>query len=222
MFASRFIIGILSGCSFEGRTRSKVLEHCRSHTGEKVAACPRCGIMFASISKFKDHLVRQGSVESSSFSCSVCYRVYSSERLLREHVRRHINTLKCPHCDLTCNGPSRLQHHIRFRHNTDTPHCCPVCQKGFKTTHCLNEHVVSHGQKRFECSINGCKYAGKTPKAWQSHMKKYHIPEQKQYSCHICCQCFVNGLQLSTHLKQIHGFSLPPGHSRFRYYYNNK
>ena len=206
----------LSGCTFEGRDRSKVLEHCRSHTNEKVAACPKCGSLFASNSKFKDHLMRQQSAEGSTFSCSICYHAYPSERLLREHVRRHINTLKCPHCDLTCNSPSRLQHHIYFRHNNDTPHQCPVCQKGFKTAHCLSEHLESHGQKSFECSISGCKYAGKTLKAWQNHMKKVHMPEQRQYCCHICGQCFAEGLQLSTHLKTVHGFSLPPGHSRFR------
>ena len=160
--------------------------------------------------------MRQKSAEGSTFSCSICYHAYPSERLLREHVRRHINTLKCPHCDLTCNSPSRLQHHIYFRHNNDTPHQCPVCQKGFKTAHCLSEHLESHGQKSFECSINGCKYAGKTLKAWQNHMKKVHMPEQRQYCCHICGQCFAEGLQLSTHLKTVHGFSLPPGHSRFR------
>jgi uncharacterized C2H2 Zn-finger protein len=204
-------------CSFEGRNRSKVLEHCRSHTGEKVVSCPKCGSLFASNSKFKDHLVRQQNFESSTFSCSICYRTYPTERLLREHVRRHINTLKCPYCDLTCNGPSRLQHHIRFRHNTITSHQCPVCQKGFKTPHCLGEHLESHGQKSMKCSISGCKYAGKTLKALQHHLKKVHMPQQSQYCCHICGQCFPEGLQLSTHLKAIHGFSLPPGHSRFRY-----
>ena len=161
--------------------------------------------------------MRQESCDRSTYSCSICYRTYPSERLLREHVRRHINTLKCPHCDLTCNGPSRLQHHIHFRHNTDTPHHCPVCQKGFKTAHCLSQHLVSHGQKTFKCSFSGCEYSGKTLKAWQGHMKKHHMPEQKQYCCHICSQCFLEGLQLSTHLKAVHGFSLPPGHSRFRY-----
>lgn len=205
------------GCTFEGRDRSKVQEHLRSHTNEKVVACPNCGSLFASNSKFKDHLARQQSTEQSSFSCSICFRTYASERLLREHVRRHINTLKCPHCDLTCNSPSRLQHHIHFRHNDDKPHQCPVCQKGFKTTHCLSEHLESHGQKTFVCSVAGCKYAAKTLKSWQNHIKKAHMPEQKQYCCHVCGQCFSEGLQLSTHLKAIHGFSLPPGHSRFRY-----
>ena len=155
--------------------------------------------------------------EVTSFVCTVCFRSYPSERLLREHVRRHINTVKCPHCDLTCNAPSRLQHHILFRHSDDRPHLCPICKKGFKTAHCLNEHLGSHGQKNLHCSVSGCNYVGKTLKSWQNHMKKAHIPEEKHFYCHICGQCFTEGLHLSTHLKNDHGFHLPPGHSRFRY-----
>lgn len=207
----------IAGCSFVGKGKSKLMEHCRTHTGEKVAACPQCGSLFASNTKFKDHLIRQDTLKNSQFSCSICYHTYPSERLLREHVRRHINTLKCPYCDLTCNGPSRLQHHIHFRHKNDTPEQCPVCQKRFKTGHCLSEHLETHGHKTFQCSISGCKYMGKTLKAWQSHMKKMHMPDRKDYCCHICGECFLGGMKLSTHLKTIHGFQLPPGHSRFRY-----
>ena len=192
------------------------MEHCRSHTCEKVIACPGCGGAFASNAKFKDHLVRQANSTRSPFSCSICFRTYPSERLLREHVRRHINTLKCPHCDLTCNGPSRLQHHIKFRHSTEASQQCPICQKCFKTIHCLGQHIETHNEKFFKCSIHGCKYVTKTLKSLQTHVKKVHMPEQKQYSCHICSACFFEGLQLSTHLKEVHEFSLPPGHSRFR------
>ena len=185
-----------------------------------MAACPQCGSLFASNTKFKDHLIRQDTQKTTRYSCSICYHTYPSERLLREHVRRHINTLKCPFCDLTCNGPSRLQHHIHFRHNSDTPEQCPVCQKRFKTGHCLSEHLETHAQKTFQCSITGCKYIGKTLKAWQSHMKKIHMPDRKDYCCHICGECFLGGMKLSVHLKTIHGFQLPPGHSRFRYICN--
>ena len=205
------------GCTFEGRDHSRVQEHCRSHTNQRVVSCPHCGTLFASNSKFKDHLGRQISAEESSHTCSICFRAYSTERLLREHIRRHINILKCPHCDMTCNSPSRLQHHIHFKHNDDKPHQCPVCQKRFKTSCCLGEHLETHGPKSIKCSVTGCKYSTKTLKSWQQHMKKAHMPEQKQYCCHVCGLCFAEGLQLSTHLKKVHGFRIPPGHSRFRY-----
>lgn len=204
-------------CQFKGKSKSKLLEHCRTHTGEKIIACPQCGSVFASNVKFKDHLLRQQSTNDSPFSCSICFRSYASERLLREHVRRHINTVKCPHCDLTCNGPSRLHHHIRFRHSNETSHQCPICQKGFKTIHCLSEHLQVHNKKTYHCSVSGCKYVGKTLKSWQRHVKTAHMPESKLYCCHMCGICFSEGLKLSTHLKEVHGFSLPPGHSRFRY-----
>ncbi|KAI5089302.1 histone H4 transcription factor [Silurus meridionalis] len=47
--------------SFKGRF--KLREHMRSHTQEKLVACPTCGGMFANNTKFFDHIRRQTSIE---------------------------------------------------------------------------------------------------------------------------------------------------------------
>lgn len=207
----------LLGCSFQGRDRFKVHEHARSHLHEKVVACPTCGSLFASNAKFKDHLTRQVEPTDPSLSCSFCQKCYPNERLLREHVRRHVNTFKCPHCELTCNSPSRLLHHIRFRHMENKPHECPVCQKKFKTPYALSDHIESHQQRKFTCSMTGCRYTAKTVKSWEHHMKTAHMPDQMLYCCHVCNLRYSSGQKLTSHLKETHGFELPPGHCRFRY-----
>ena len=46
---------------FKGRF--KLREHLRSHTQEKVVACPACGGMFANNTKFFDHIRRQTAYE---------------------------------------------------------------------------------------------------------------------------------------------------------------
>ena len=206
----------LLGCSFQGRDRFKVHEHARSHMHEKVVACPTCGSLFASNAKFKDHLTRQVEPTDPSLSCSFCQKCYPNERLLREHIRRHINTFKCPHCELTCNSPSRLLHHIRFRHMENKPHECPVCQKKFKTPYTLSDHIESHQQRKYTCSVTGCRYTAKTLKGWQHHMKTAHMPDQMLYCCHVCSLRYSSGQKLTSHLKETHGFELPPGHCRFR------
>lgn len=48
-------------CSFKGRC--KLREHLRSHTQEKVVACPTCGGMFANNTKFFDHIRRQTALD---------------------------------------------------------------------------------------------------------------------------------------------------------------
>ena len=208
----------LVGCGFTGRDKSKVLEHTHTHTKEKVVACPVCGNLFANNMKFKDHIVRQttANVFDPNLVCSFCQKYLPSERLLREHVRRHVNTLKCPHCDLTCNTPSRLTQHIRFRHMEIKPHECPLCHKKFKTSYSLSDHVELHREKNISCIIPGCQYMSKTAKGWQKHMKTAHSTDDMLYCCHVCEERFTAGTQLSSHLKSIHGFTLPPGHCRFR------
>ena len=94
-------------CSFKGRDRTKVNEHVRSHLKEKTVACSNCGSVFSNNTKFSDHLVRQQTPsDDGNLTCSFCHKSFASERLLRDHTRRHINTLQCPQCELTCQGKS--------------------------------------------------------------------------------------------------------------------
>lgn len=50
-------------CTCTFKDRCKLREHLRSHTQEKVVACPTCGGMFANNTKFLDHIRRQTSLD---------------------------------------------------------------------------------------------------------------------------------------------------------------
>lgn len=41
------------------KSKHKLKDHCKSHTQEKVVACPTCGALFSCRTKFFDHLTRQ-------------------------------------------------------------------------------------------------------------------------------------------------------------------
>lgn len=60
-----------AGCDAFFKIRYRLREHMRSHTQEKLVACPTCGSMFSSNTKLFDHLHRQaqpvGKKESWSF-----------------------------------------------------------------------------------------------------------------------------------------------------------
>lgn len=45
----------------------KLSDHMRSHTKERVIACPTCGSMFATKTKFCDHRRRQLPIERKAF-----------------------------------------------------------------------------------------------------------------------------------------------------------
>lgn len=122
----------------------KLSDHMRSHTKERVIACPTCGSTFATKTKFCDHRRRQLPIECKkhtfiiagwllmfflvqSYQCSQCSKLFPTERLLRDHMRAHVNHYKCSMCDMTCPKPSILAKHIRYRHLNERPFKCDHC-----------------------------------------------------------------------------------------------
>ena len=118
------------GCSHSCRDRGKLSEHVRVHTAEKVVACSSCGSLFSNNTKLKDHLNRQAEPSGDpSHTCSFCNKGFSNERLLREHTRGHINTVKCPHCDLTCQCEfCQLTHSLLHVHDCLVPRPHPFAR----------------------------------------------------------------------------------------------
>lgn len=52
-----------AGCKSKYPSLYKLREHIRVHTKEKIIACPDCGSMFSSNTKFHDHCKRQIPLE---------------------------------------------------------------------------------------------------------------------------------------------------------------
>lgn len=67
-------------------------------------------------------------VAVQEYQCSHCSKYYPSERLLRDHMRHHVNHYKCSFCDMTCPTPSSLSVHIRYRHLDSKPFKCSFCE----------------------------------------------------------------------------------------------
>ena len=54
------------GCSMVAKSKHKLKDHVKSHTQEKVVACPTCGSLFSNTTKFFDHIKRQTDTEGRS------------------------------------------------------------------------------------------------------------------------------------------------------------
>ncbi|KAK3107260.1 hypothetical protein FSP39_010508 [Pinctada imbricata] len=89
------------GCDAVCKNKYKLREHLRSHTQEKIVACPVCGGLYSNRTKFLDHLKRQAD--------------------------SNVNQYKCPCCDMTCATPSSLKQHLRYRHTNEKPFQCEHC-----------------------------------------------------------------------------------------------
>ncbi|XP_063439837.1 histone H4 transcription factor-like [Mytilus trossulus] len=206
------------GCETVAKNKYKLREHLRSHTQEKVIACPTCGGLFSSRTKFVDHVKRQAGVESQCYQCSHCNKRFSSERLLRDHVRHHVNQYKCPCCEMTCPTPSSLKSHLRYRHTNEKPFKCDHCDYRAKTFSDLRKHAETHTEAPFTCHFATCKYVTRSFASLTNHFKRKHQEVAIQnYACHVCSSVFTRGSKLTVHLKKKHKFKWPSGHSRFRY-----
>ncbi|KAL0993778.1 hypothetical protein UPYG_G00113830 [Umbra pygmaea] len=206
-------------CEALFKGRFKLREHLRSHTGEKVVACPVCGGMFANNTKFFDHIRRQTTIEGQRFQCSHCSKRFATERLLRDHMRNHVNHYKCPLCDMTCPSPSSLRNHIKFRHSNEKPYSCEYCEYSCKNLIDLRKHLDTHSaEPAYRCDYTNCDYTTRSLHSIKNHYKKSHEGDfVARYKCHVCEQCFTRGNNLTAHLRKKHQFKWPSGHPRFRY-----
>ena len=132
-------------------------------------------------------------------------------------LKDDINIFMCFHPPPLPPAPSRLMQHIRYRHVESRPHECPLCHKTYKTTHTLVDHLETHTEKCYTCTEPNCFYIATTARNFNHHMRSVHGGELLLYCCHVCNERFSLGRKLTKHLKDQHGFELPPGHSRFRY-----
>lgn len=206
-------------CVSSFRVRNKLREHLRSHTQEKVMSCPTCGGMFANRTKFFDHIRRQTADEELHFQCSHCSKRFATERLLRDHMRNHVNYYKCHLCDMTCPLPSSLQAHIRFRHSDERPHKCQFCEYSCKNVIDLRRHLDTHSEgPTYCCEFENCDFSARSIASIKLHHRKVHEGDlEPKYMCHICNKCFSRGYNLTLHLRKKHQIKWPPGHPRFKY-----
>lgn len=203
---------------------NKLRDHLRSHTQEKLMACPVCGGMFASRTKFQDHIIRQATVnddddQNVGFECGYCYRKFASERLLRDHMRHHVSHYKCPYCAMTCPNPSSLHSHITYRHSTEKNYSCQYCEYRCKYESDLYKHLETHNNEpAFKCPVENCDYKTRSRACLNCHVNgKHQNGSTKLYKCHICDKAFSRGNYLTKHLMSSHHFHWPSGHCRFRY-----
>lgn len=207
------------GCNFTTVNHYKLKEHCRSHTREKIFACVTCGGMFANKTKLVDHMVRQNSSGFESFQCSHCLKHCGSERILRDHMRHHVNNVKCQFCDMTCPNASALKQHVKFRHSEERPFKCDVCSYTCKMQSDLRRHREFHNAVlAYHCDFEGCTFSARAMQTVKRHQKVDHQGiDLYRYECHVCGQRYTRGSGLTNHLKKKHRFSWPAGHPRFRY-----
>ncbi|TMS14457.1 Histone H4 transcription factor [Larimichthys crocea] len=135
-------------CEFPAtaKGRPKLKEHLRSHTQEKVVACPGCGGMYASNTKFFDHIIRQSAMEGTTR----CKNLVDLRKHLDTHSSEpafHCNATGCSFTSRTL-GTMRIHHRREHEGNFVARYKCHVCDQCFTRGNNLTVHL--HKKHQFK------------------------------------------------------------------------
>ncbi|KAM8930036.1 zinc finger protein Gfi-1 [Pelodytes ibericus] len=144
-------------------------------------------------------------LNTGSYKCLKCSKVFSTPHGLEVHVRRsHSGTrpFACEMCGKTFGHAVSLEQH-KAVHSQERSFDCKICGKSFKRSSTLSTHLLIHSDTRpYPCQYCGKRFHQK------SDMKKHtfiHTGE-KPHKCQVCGKAFSQSSNLITHSRKHTGF----------------
>ena len=176
-------------CDFCEKTfssRRKFLVHRRNHVGDKKFKCDFCDKAFMQ----REFLIRHQYVHSTEapFRCEFCDACFRQRVNLKQHqIRRHPESVKEAAADL------------------HRPHACPEehCEKRFRTTSELKNHMLYHGDIRRSYSCHFCSSAFVEKRHLDRHIRRVHTGV-RNFVCNQCDKSFYEKYELNYHCRRFH------------------
>ena len=116
-------------------------------------------------------LRKKNSKKSKNHFCTYCEKKFSSNQLLKQHLRSHTGErpFSCNYCEKRFTQSHSLQSH-EFIHTGEKPFSCKVCSYSCRNSANLRKHELIHtGEKLFSCMYCNKKFS--TKQGQQTHEK---------------------------------------------------
>ncbi|KAK0181788.1 hypothetical protein PV327_004038 [Microctonus hyperodae] len=158
--------------------KQKLSFHVKSvHTTLRAYLCEDCGADFKNPASLRHHRIRKHQPTSNKRECPVCHKLVPFYSLSKHMYTHKAYTIQCPHCDKMFKNTSTLKQHIRI-HEDQRQHRCDTCGVGFNRRDGLRLHMRVH-QKSDSRALKEC-------------------------SCQICSEKFPNHSMLVIHRNRVH------------------
>ncbi|KAM6215430.1 zinc finger protein ZFAT [Rhynchocyon petersi] len=219
-----------SQCHYSSVTKNCLKRHVTQKHSNILLKCPTDGCDYSTPDKYKlqAHLKVHTELDKRSYSCPVCEKSFSEDRLIKSHIKtnhpevsmstisevlgRRVQlkgligkrAMKCPYCDFYFmkNG-SDLQRHI-WAHEGVKPFKCSLCEYATRSKSNLKAHMNRHStEKTHLCDMCGKKFKSKG--TLKSH-KLLHTADGKQFKCTVCDYTAAQKPQLLRHMEQHASF----------------
>lgn len=165
-------------CDKKFAFKQKLSFHLKSvHTTMRAFLCEDCGADFKNPASLRHHRIRKHQPTGNKRECPVCHKMVPFYSLSKHMYTHKAYTIQCPHCDKMFKNSSTLKQHVRI-HEDQRQYRCDTCGVGFNRRDGLRLHMRVH-QKSDSRALKEC-------------------------SCQICSEKFPNHSMLVIHRNRVH------------------
>ncbi|OXA40860.1 Zinc finger protein 99 [Folsomia candida] len=219
-------------CGKEFSREGFLKKHLRIHDDSSRPGCDLCGAKFACTNSVQAHKVKEHGADPCI--CDECGETFTTLRGLNFHKWRHMglrphkcefsvefenganrtihhNTIHYPSGGMTCDATfirkGELKSHLKS-HSLQRPFPCPHCDKAFKHSHKLRDHLNRLHTPGYVRKLRKCPHCEKSFRG-RATLKRHLIRAHGQggpfpFPCDQCGKGFVFSAELALHLKRVH------------------